>query len=755
MPIKRPQATRAARLAMTTALVTALAGCDGRIGRGIDSIIGPFGSDKMPGDAATQTATATAPVVIAPGNPTYSAQSRAQDLQQFEQVYGPPVGTAGVVGEAQPAYSLPSYNDGAVQSSALTAPSYGPLPASTPVYQDGGASYGVTAPAPYTLDASESVAAVIEGGDAMTLAQPVESYTDGGGAASVSYLDETAATTRYTDATSAALSAPVAYAEPVVSASAVELEYTAGSDLGAYSVAPEFGPSPAPEPMLEPMIEPMLDGGILQQDSMIGELPVIEASAPLGEVEMAYAADIAPPPAPGFGNGVLPYGAAFGEPAPAPAEPAPAFAVFDEAPAAPAMVDTELASLFGSETAMIEGEEIPMVTVGEPRQKPMRSAAGGQFVVTEDASDVVALSAIEIAPMPLPRFVSEIAEDAPSAAPRPAMRPEYAATNYRVAQYGSVPRRRPASFDRIIVAAGAKVDLPADSAAPAPAAPAPAMVDMGELSFDELNSGVVLNAEASRSVIEEAAIPAPAMAAEPVIEAGVKAAEAEMVREEAEPAIVPAKKAEIVVEETVTELAAVEVKSAAPSFAAPKLPSLEVDIARDSGEAPKVVSAAPEAPAEEPAEEMKAEDAMAAEAASDEAETVELAYAPDLAAVTEQRPRTAPAVTSKLSGTSWRLVELDGAAVEGDAELHFDGSSGFAGGQGPCNSYGGEYKNDEPGSFRMSSIFATEMPCEQRELEGAYIEMLETARGYETTAKLESLELIGTDGEIVARFKAF
>jgi len=110
---------------------------------------------------------------------------------------------------------------------------------------------------------------------------------------------------------------------------------------------------------------------------------------------------------------------------------------------------------------------------------------------------------------------------------------------------------------------------------------------------------------------------------------------------------------------------------------------------------------------------------------------------------------------SELSGTSWRLTEVDAMAVSVNAELHFDGSSGFAGGQGPCNSYGGEYSHSDGQRFAMDNIFATRTSCPDIDLETAYIDALKKAGAYETTPTFSDLTLLDSDGNTIARFKAF
>ena len=109
----------------------------------------------------------------------------------------------------------------------------------------------------------------------------------------------------------------------------------------------------------------------------------------------------------------------------------------------------------------------------------------------------------------------------------------------------------------------------------------------------------------------------------------------------------------------------------------------------------------------------------------------------------------------ELSGTSWRLAELDGKPVAGEAELHFDGTSGFAGGQAFCNNYGGEFSEKNDGTFDMANIFTTETDCDLAKLEKRYIVALEGASGYRVEPGQKRLALLDGEGDAIAVFEAF
>ncbi len=110
---------------------------------------------------------------------------------------------------------------------------------------------------------------------------------------------------------------------------------------------------------------------------------------------------------------------------------------------------------------------------------------------------------------------------------------------------------------------------------------------------------------------------------------------------------------------------------------------------------------------------------------------------------------------ARLSGTSWTLSEMRGERVSAGTELHFDDASAFAGGQGPCNSYGGEFAGDGEGTFSMANIFATKTACASLAVEAAYIDALRTARRYEVADDAASMTLLDAGGQPVARFTAF
>jgi heat shock protein HslJ len=176
------------------------------------------------------------------------------------------------------------------------------------------------------------------------------------------------------------------------------------------------------------------------------------------------------------------------------------------------------------------------------------------------------------------------------------------------------------------------------------------------------------------------------------------------------------------------------------------------------GALPEIGSPALAAP-KMPVDTMLPSDAMHgnAMASRDAAPTVDVAMAtpPKPSA---PKPKVTPAAvdtSSELSGTSWRLLEVYATPIGSNAELHFDGRSGFAGGQGPCNSYGGEFRNTGKGNFSMSDIFSTDVACPGIAAEKQYIAALEKATKYKISDGFSDLTLLDENGEAVATFRAF
>jgi heat shock protein HslJ len=97
-----------------------------------------------------------------------------------------------------------------------------------------------------------------------------------------------------------------------------------------------------------------------------------------------------------------------------------------------------------------------------------------------------------------------------------------------------------------------------------------------------------------------------------------------------------------------------------------------------------------------------------------------------------------PAPSSELTGSSWRLVSLDGnahvgAALGGQSVTLIFSSNTEAGGSGGCNSFGGSYEaNASTGTISFSELVSTLIACEEpiMSVETAYFEALNATQSY-------------------------
>lgn len=108
--------------------------------------------------------------------------------------------------------------------------------------------------------------------------------------------------------------------------------------------------------------------------------------------------------------------------------------------------------------------------------------------------------------------------------------------------------------------------------------------------------------------------------------------------------------------------------------------------------------------------------------------------------------------SAELEGTSWKLVEIAGQPVVTGSTptLSFD-EQGQAGGNGSCNSFGGEYQAGN-GKLTFGPLMSTLMYCENTmEQETAYLAALQEAAGYEI--KDGTLLILDANGQVVLIFE--
>lgn len=84
---------------------------------------------------------------------------------------------------------------------------------------------------------------------------------------------------------------------------------------------------------------------------------------------------------------------------------------------------------------------------------------------------------------------------------------------------------------------------------------------------------------------------------------------------------------------------------------------------------------------------------------------------------------------AELIGTSWKLTALDGVAVDAKVTSTLVISADSIGGNGGCNTYGGNLAAT-PGGIDISQVFSTMMACDGLEQEQAFFAALEAADSF-------------------------
>lgn len=83
-----------------------------------------------------------------------------------------------------------------------------------------------------------------------------------------------------------------------------------------------------------------------------------------------------------------------------------------------------------------------------------------------------------------------------------------------------------------------------------------------------------------------------------------------------------------------------------------------------------------------------------------------------------------------LAGTNWQLIRLDGKPVAPGTASTLVISADNVGGNGGCNTYGGELASTPDGGLDISQIFSTMMACDALEQEQAFFAALEAANAF-------------------------
>ncbi|WP_316355519.1 META domain-containing protein [Devosia sp.] len=93
-----------------------------------------------------------------------------------------------------------------------------------------------------------------------------------------------------------------------------------------------------------------------------------------------------------------------------------------------------------------------------------------------------------------------------------------------------------------------------------------------------------------------------------------------------------------------------------------------------------------------------------------------------------------------LVGTSWRLTQLDGESVAPAVTATLVISADSIGGNGGCNTYGGNIAAT-PTGIDITEVFSTLMACDNLEQEQAFLAALEAADAFAMAAgNLQLLE---------------
>jgi heat shock protein HslJ len=116
-----------------------------------------------------------------------------------------------------------------------------------------------------------------------------------------------------------------------------------------------------------------------------------------------------------------------------------------------------------------------------------------------------------------------------------------------------------------------------------------------------------------------------------------------------------------------------------------------------------------------------------------------------------------PPANAPLAGTRWRLTQLDGAPVTGDARkreawLQFDAAQSRIAGSGGCNAINGSYALDGAG-LRFSKVTATMAACrDDAQQDRAFVAVLGKVQRWLVAGRL--LEFVDADERLLARFEA-
>jgi heat shock protein HslJ len=108
---------------------------------------------------------------------------------------------------------------------------------------------------------------------------------------------------------------------------------------------------------------------------------------------------------------------------------------------------------------------------------------------------------------------------------------------------------------------------------------------------------------------------------------------------------------------------------------------------------------------------------------------------------------------AELEHTDWKLAAIGIAAIaadQGNREIYIHLDSGKIHGFAGCNQVSGRYEVKED-SLKFGPLMSTKMFCPQMKTETAFLKALESTAKWKL--KEQELELLGTGGELLARFR--
>lgn len=121
------------------------------------------------------------------------------------------------------------------------------------------------------------------------------------------------------------------------------------------------------------------------------------------------------------------------------------------------------------------------------------------------------------------------------------------------------------------------------------------------------------------------------------------------------------------------------------------------------------------------------------------------------------KKRQATAGHLPLTETYWKLVELNGKAIDNDSlmrepYIQFDSEQNRISGTGGCNGFGGTYKLTADNKIKFSELLSTMMACPKMEIEIELMDAIKQTSKYSILNNILSLQ--GPEKAVLAKFEA-